>query len=639
VYRLIAPLLLAVVGLARAAPAASQPASQPASPATSPASPPHAASVRQAAEERFTIYESVVEGRRPLAKDRTGGATQVEGQRLRDSPKASTFEAVAQEAGDIYVPGHGVGLHGVSNGATGGIRIRGLGGSPNSQVLVVEDGVPDYQGIFGHPIPDAYVPFLLDDVLVIKGGDSVLYGTNAMGGVLVLRSRWRAGDGFELVNDAAGGSYSTIRESLAALARTGRWDLAAAVQVFDTDGHRDGAGGSSLVSQVAVRYRLTPRLSLTLRDKAVHLQGGDPGPATHPYTDHWYDVWRETASLHLEYARERVRVAVTPYLNLGIHRLYDGFYSRDLVGGGIGEADARLHRRVQLLVGTADEGVGGTVKNRITGEAPAVRSHADLSLYGQLTLRPLDRVTVALGARELYSTAYGFVFLYKAGVRWDLVPGLAVRSRLTRNFRQPTIRELYLPYPTANPDLKPEYSLDWDAGLDYTKGRVELSCSVYRTEARDLIKYFGAWPAAQVVNIDHLVIWGVEGRVGVTRLGPMAAFVAGDWQNVGRYTRQNPDAKLSFTLEATKELGAHLLTASVTGEWVHGLCMADYGRQPMPDAFVMDLVLRYRYTSPARRLTLEPYLLLRNFLDRSYAYVAGYPMPGFNALLGLRVGL
>jgi hypothetical protein len=142
-----------------------------------------------------------------------------------------------------------------------------------------------------------------------------------------------------------------------------------------------------------------------------------------------------------------------------------------------------------------------------------------------------------------------------------------------------------------------------------------------------------------VVNIDHLVIWGVEGRVGLKRLGPVSAFLAADWQDVGRYTRQNPDAKLSFTLEATKELGVHLLAASITGEWVHGLYMADYKRQSIPDAFVMDLVLRYRYASPERRLMLEPYLLLRNFLDRNYAYVAGYPMPGFNALLGLRVGL
>jgi hypothetical protein len=38
-------------------------------------------------------------------------------------------------------------------------------------------------------------------------------------------------------------------------------------------------------------------------------------------------------------------------------------------------------------------------------------------------------------------------------------------------------------------------------------------------------------------------------------------------------------------------------------------------------------------------VTLEPYVFLRNFLDRRYAYVAGYPMPGFNVLVGLKVGI
>jgi outer membrane receptor protein involved in Fe transport len=589
--------------------------------------------------ERYTIYESVVVGRPPLSRDRSQAETRVEGQRIRDSARASTFEALAQEAGDVYVPGRGVGLHGVASGATGGIRIRGLGGSPNSQVLVVADGVPDYQGIFGHPIPDAYVPFLLDDVLVVKGGDSVLYGTNAMGGVIVMRSRWRAREGWELLNDVAAGSYATIRESVAGLGRTGRWDLAAAVQVLDTDGHRDGAGGASQVGEVAVRCRLTPRLSLALREKVVHLVGGDPGPATHPYTDHAYDVWRDTASLQLEYARERVRVTATPYLNVGVHRLYDGFYSRDYVGGGIAEADVRLHRRVQLVAGLGAEGVGGLVKNRITGERPDVRSHLDLSVYAQLAVRPVDRLTLVLGGRGLYSTAYDFVSLYRAGAQLDVWRSLSLHTRIARNFRQPTIRELYLPYPTANPDLRPEYALNWDVGVGWIDGRFEASCSAFRTEARDLIKYFGVWPTAEVVNIDHLVVWGVEGRVGVRRLGPISAFVAAAWQDVGRYTRQNPDLKLDFTVEAAHEFGAHFVSAALTGEWVHGLYMADYGRQPIGDAFVMDLALRYRRALRARRVVIEPYLLLRNFLDRRYAYVAEYPMPGFNVLAGLRLGL
>jgi hypothetical protein len=53
----------------------------------------------------------------------------------------------------------------------------------------------------------------------------------------------------------------------------------------------------------------------------------------------------------------------------------------------------------------------------------------------------------------------------------------------------------------------------------------------------------------------------------------------------------------------------------------------------------MDLALRYRYISRVRVFMFEPYLFLRNFLDRRYAFVEGYPVPGFNVLLGLKVGL
>ena len=399
---------------------------QDAGPASLPDS--HAPDAGPAPSPATASYQTVVTGKRPLSKDRTQAATLVEGQRLRDSARASTFEAIAQEAADVYVPGRGVGPHGVGSGATGAIHIRGLGGSPNSQVLVVEDAVPDYQGIFGHPIPDAYVPFLIDQVMIIKGGDSVLYGTNALGGALVIRSRWRERPGYELLSDSAYGSYSTLRESAALLARSGAWDVAAAFHGLKTDGHRQGAGGSDMVGHAALRYRLG-RLHLTLRNKVVHVTGADPGPATHPTPDHWFDVWRDTASLQLAYRGGPLRVTMTPYLNAGVHRLYDGFYSRDFVAGGTADTELRLHRVAGLSLGLAGEQVFGQVENRVTDERPEVRPIADLSFYNQLTLRPLSVLSVVLGTRELYSSKYGFVFLFKGGARWDLWRGLGLRTR------------------------------------------------------------------------------------------------------------------------------------------------------------------------------------------------------------------
>lgn len=576
---------------------------------------------------------------RPMSKDRTQDAELVEGSTLRNSARGSMLGALAQQSAGVYVTAGGVALHGIANGASGGITIRGLGGSPNSQILVVEDGVPDYQGIFGHPIPDAYVPFLIDEVLIIKGGDSVLYGTNAMGGVLVIRNRWREQEGYELQNDAAYGSYQTLRERLAFLGRFGRWDVATAFQLLDTQGHRDGAAGRLGVGHLAARLRVTPNLHLSLRSKVVHLAGGDPGTVSHPYEDHWYDVWRSVSSLALGYRYKRLRLSATAYLNAGIHRLYDGFLSHDYVGGGIVEAGLKLHRTLRLLLGAAAEYVDGRVEDRSTGETLPVHPLTNLSFYNQLTWRPLRDLSFVAGTRELYSTTYGFELLYKAGARWNLYRGLFAHTRIVKNFRQPTIRELYLPYPTANPDLKPELSLSWDFTLGFVHERVEVSCTAYRSDAHNLIKYFGAWPSAEVVNIDELEVWGVSGRLSLPKLGPAYLTVTANWQHVGRYTRQNPEAKLNYEVGFRRTFGPHFIAGAVTGEWVHGLFMSNYGRDPIDDVFFMDLTLRYRYTSPSRKITVEPYLLLRNFLDRRYAYIEGYIMPGLNLLVGLKLGI
>ncbi|HOU89682.1 MAG TPA: TonB-dependent receptor [Polyangiaceae bacterium] len=620
--------------VASAAGAAPEPAPVATSGGSAPA-PPSSGTPTPPAPEPIEI---AVVGRHRASRDRSADTSLIEGQRLRDSPRPSTFEAIAQQSADVYVPGRGA-LHGVAGGGTGGIRVRGLGGSPNSQVLVVEDGVPDYQGIFGHPIPDAYVPFLIDDVLVVKGGDSTLYGTNAMGGVVVIRNRWREEDGQELMSDSAVGSYATVRETVSGLARVGAWDLAGGVHAMRTDGHRDGAGGDQLIGSAAARYRFTPHLTLTARHKVVHLDGADPGPVTHPTPEHWYDVWRDTASLRLDWRRGRLRLGMTPYLNVGVHELFDGFRSVDHVGGGVAEAEVRAGSITDFLIGTAWQEVGGRVDNRITGERPSVSGMTDVSAYGQVDVRPVERVSLVVGARELLSSSHGAVLLYKGGARWSPFDGLALHTRVSRNFRQPTIRELYLPYPTANPDLRAERSLNWDAGAGHVSEHLELSGSGYRTEATDLIRYFGSWPTAEVVNVDHVVIWGVEGSVGLKRLGPASLFVTGNWQDVGRYTRQNPEAKLDFTLEVGDDLGVGFLGGSVSGEWVHGLYMGDYSRQPIDDVFAMDLSLRYRHESLERGTSLEPYLLVRNLLDRRYAYVEGYPMPGLNALIGLRIGV
>jgi outer membrane cobalamin receptor len=477
----------------------------------------------------------------------------------------------------------------------------------------------------------------MDDVTVVKGGDSVLYGTNAMGGAILMRSRWRDDDGWELGSDTSYGSFDTFGETLFVLGRAGPWDGAAAFRASRTDGHRDGAGGRILAFHAGGRHRFDNNWTLSLRSRTVNVAGADPGPVTHPTPDHYFDVWRESASLRLQWKHDRATVAITPYANLGWHRLYDGFASLDWTVGGTAEGVVMLHDTVELLVGLGAEAVDGRVQDRIAGTRSDMDGRVDLSFYNQLTWRPLEGLSLVLGSRELYSLEHGFVFLFKGGARWRFLDGAFVRTSISRNFRQPTLRERYLPFPAANPDLRPETSLNWDFGAGYDSRYVSVQVTGYRTQADDLIRYFGAWPSAEVVNIGSLVIWGVEGRLDLRSLGPVSAHVSGGWQDVGRFTRQNPSARVDFGIDVARDFGRHRAAGSLSGGWVHGLYMNNYGRDRIDDPVFLDLALRYRYRVRSANVGVEPYLLLRNLLDRRFAWIQSYPMPGFNVLAGLSI--
>ena len=50
-------------------------------------------------------------------------------------------------------------------------------------------------GLMGHPIADAYQAMLTEKVEVLRGPASVLYGSNAMGGVINIVTRKQQDEG------------------------------------------------------------------------------------------------------------------------------------------------------------------------------------------------------------------------------------------------------------------------------------------------------------------------------------------------------------------------------------------------------------------------------------------------------------
>ena len=187
----------------------------------------------------------------------------------------SLLPVLTENVPGLFTTARGVMGYGVSGGAAGGISLRGLSGG-TARMMVLIDGHPQYAGIFGHPIADAYQSLLADKVEVLRGPASVLYGSNAMGGVINIVTRKMHEDGVHTNLHAGYGSYNTVETELTNMVRKGRFSSVISGSYNRTDGHRDDMGFEQYGGYAKLGYDITDNWNMyadgpNSEDKALDL--------------------------------------------------------------------------------------------------------------------------------------------------------------------------------------------------------------------------------------------------------------------------------------------------------------------------------------------------------------------------------
>lgn len=178
-------------------------------------------------------------------------------QTLTEQQQMSVLPTVMQQVPGLMVTSRSMMGYGVSTGAAGGISLRGLAGGAG-QMLVLIDGHPQYNGVYGHPISDSYLTLMADRVEVLRGPASVLYGSNAMGGVLNIVTRCPVGRNTVATYITAGtGSYGTVQAEASSQVRSGRFSSTVALQYSRTDNHRPNMGFEQYGGYLKLGYDIT----------------------------------------------------------------------------------------------------------------------------------------------------------------------------------------------------------------------------------------------------------------------------------------------------------------------------------------------------------------------------------------------
>lgn len=159
---------------------------------------------------------------------------------IENSYQPSLLPILTDNVPGLFTTSRGVLGYGVSTGAAGGFSMRGMSG--NAQMLVLIDGHPQYMGLFGHPIADSYQSMLAERVEVVRGPASVLYGSNAMGGVVNIITRKMTEDGIKTNIQVGAGSYGTVQTEASSRLKKDHFNAAVSLSYNRTDGHRADMG-------------------------------------------------------------------------------------------------------------------------------------------------------------------------------------------------------------------------------------------------------------------------------------------------------------------------------------------------------------------------------------------------------------
>lgn len=94
--------------------------------------------------------------------------TLLDRRQLMATEHQNVLPTLMEEVPNLMVTSRGMMGYGVSAGGSGAMMLRGIS-SANGQLLVLVDGHPQYQGIFGHSIADSYQTMMTDRVEVLRG--------------------------------------------------------------------------------------------------------------------------------------------------------------------------------------------------------------------------------------------------------------------------------------------------------------------------------------------------------------------------------------------------------------------------------------------------------------------------------------
>ncbi len=442
-------------------------------------------------------------------------------------------------------------------GTASSVRIRG---SNSDQVLVVIDGAIMNSGTLGNFNFANLTTDNIERIEVLRGAQSMLWGADAMGGVINITTKKGTGP-LSASAFAEYGSFSSIREGGQVSGKTGPVDFSVALSRWDYTGfsavnyrrgasERDGFHNWQTSARLGIALPHEGRLDFNFRllQGRTNIDGGfGPGFDTlGAFTNSQQFVYSASYSQPITTWWNQ---ALTVSRQTEDSETFSGTTQRNVQTGVVSPTFAfrsqidTLANRVEwqhnfqigkpllLTAGYQFRNQQGENRDLLTNNLDiphkVLSSHAG---FAQAQLNLWDRVFATAGVRQDEYNVFGSATTYRTTAGYlHQETGTKLRGSYATGFRAPTFNQLYFPN-FGNPALKPEKSQSMDIGVDQylLDNRLTLSGGFFWNHYRDMI-----------VAQESLAV------CGLSPFGPFAAFCA---QNIGAVSTKGWEASMKYAV-------------------------------------------------------------------------------------------
>lgn len=604
-------------------------------------------SARTSVADTLRLDEVVVTGTRNTTDIRhlPQTVTVVGRDKLTENERVSVLPTLMEQVPGLMLTSRGVLGYGVSGGGSGGMMLRGIS-SGAGQVMVLIDGHPQYNGIYGHSISDAYQTMMAERVEVLRGPASLLYGSNAMGGVVNIVTRSMDTDGSRAYVNLGAGSWGTFQSEAGYGMSRGKLRINVNAQYSRSDNHRPHMGFEQYGGFAKVQYDLNANWRLFADADITHFNASYPGTVTAPMleADQWITRGTVTAGIENHYKRTSGRLSL--YDSFGRHKLNDGynamngspqtrlFRSNDALMGVSWYQSAVLWEGSRLTVGFDYQNIYGHAyyTSRETGEVLETqnkqsgeeRNH-EIAGYADIRQDIFSWLTAEAGLRYDHHTVTGSEWIPQMGIVIRPLRNGELKLMASKGFRNPTMREMYL-YPPSNTDLEPEqmwsYEVSWKHRL--LSRRLHYGVNLFYIDADNII---------QTVNRKNVNTGALRNKGAEIELQ----------YHINRHWSINTNHSwldMRYPVVSAPKYKGYLGASMSYGRWsgsaglmqVCGLYTAVGENSTTEDFTLLNATVGYAASKHARL-----WIKGENLLAQKYEYMAGMPMPRATFMCGVNV--